>query len=772
MQIKDKTSIQMVDDSLYEQDAESRAQSVFDLNKLYVFPGSMEKALIHREANSLGEDVQPNIRLMNEVCECCKKVVKEKNLNFFCLSENKNILKWGWGIPQYLTIQKLNIILLTLVFFFYCGEFIVASDKLCDNVSQFNQIIPIIDIACEKSFKMKIVPEIVLKIFFQNLKYGKFTALVIVLGFLIVFYFYVQFFYRKQYLNQEDSNKKNTNTDNITSRSILILNFPDLSQDKIEEFLQNKIKEKLGLKIKPKIEQICKIYNYQKLSSKFQEYIKMYEKMNVDKENLTLKDKQKALELKQKIDLIKQNGAKYAYRVIVTFVYKQDCIIVKKCLRKSFIYHIINYILVRKLKEFTTTDYCTIRSASHPKDYIWVNLGRSLESKIRYLSLSVIVFSSIIGGLGYLLYLMTKALNNLEGNDSQDIDTSTRVVQYSISFGIFAIEKVVLTFLKYISLKSLHFNKTSQFRFYITYATTFLLAYYVTLPCYLFFLISSDSLFSTQQQKVLRTSSFLNEMVVQLAMSISLYIFDFQYLVHFYKKYKIQKIFKQSGKIELCQINLNLAMQKPEFNLEKRFILIFKLLAFTGFYIFICPYSVVFILGASIILYFIDKYMIIIRYSIYSYRSAKYIKSSATLMTTWMVIIVISVFFLTDGEQLNFTIQSGISDNYNLSQKYYIVLYIILAIFILINIIQLIIYPIIRNKLKFKKALIQKEEMQEFQTYNQQEVNQKLLPFNKISQSFSQLDKDNTNSYIYYYQLFISQFDCKMLDDFYNSIIA
>ncbi|KAL4495177.1 hypothetical protein ABPG72_007284 [Tetrahymena utriculariae] len=768
MNIKDKTFIQEVDDSLYEQDPESRAQSVFDLNKLYVFPGSMEKALIHREANSLGQDIQKNIILMNEVCECCKKVVKEKKLNFFCLSENKNILKWGWGIPQYLTIQKLNIILLTLVFFFYCGEFIVASNKLCDNLSQFNQIIPVI--TCDELFQMKIVPEIVLKIFFQNLKYGKFTALVIVLGFLIVFYFYVQFFYRKQYLNQEDSNKQSNNTDNITSRSILILNFPDLSQDKIEEFFQNKIKEKLGLNIKPKIEQICKIYNYQQLSSKFQEYIKMYEKMNLLKENLTQKDKQKALELKQKIDLIKQNGAPYSYRVIVTFFCKQDCIIVKNCLRKSFIHDIINYILARKMKKFNTTEYCNIKSASHPKDYIWVNLGRSIKSKIMYLSLSVVVFSTFIGGLGYLLYIMTQALNNLEGNANQDIDTSTRAVQYSISFGIFAIEKVVLTFLKYISLKSLHFNKTSQFRFYITYATTFLLAYYVTLPCYLFFLISSDSLFSTQQQKALRTSSFLNEMVVQLAMSISLYIFDFQFIVHFYKKYKIQKMFKQTGKIELCQINLNLAMQKPEFNLEKRFILIFKLLAFTGFYIFICPYSVVFILGASIFLYLIDKYMIIIRYSIYSYRSAKYIKSSATLMTTWMVIIVISVFFLTEGEQLNFTIQSGISDNYNLSFKYYIILYIILAIFISINIIQLIIYPIIRNKLKLKKAINQKEEIQEFQTYNQQQINQKLLPFNKISQSFC-LDKDNTNSYIYYYQLFISQFNCKILDDFYNSII-
>ncbi|EAR89841.2 transmembrane protein, putative (macronuclear) [Tetrahymena thermophila SB210] len=769
MNIKDKTSIQVVDDSLYDQDPESRAQSVFDLNKLYVFPGSMEKALIHREANSLGEEVQQSVRLMNEVCECCKKVVKEKKLNFFCLSENKNILKWGWGVPQYLTIQKLNIILLTLVFFFYCGEFIVASNKLCDNISQFDLIIPVI--TCDESFKMQIVPEIVLKIFFQNLKYGKFTALVIVLGFLIVFYFYVQFFYRKQYLNQEDSNQQNIKDDNITSRSILVLNFPDLSQDKIEEFFQHKIKEKLGLNIKPKIEQICKIYNYQKLSSIFQEYIKMYEKMNVQKENLTQKDKQKAQELKQKIDLIKQNGASYSYRVIVTFQYQQDCIIVKNSLRRSFIYDIVNYILVRKMKKFTTTDYCTIKSASHPKDYIWVNLGRSIKSKMRYLTLSVIVFSILIGGLGYLLYLMTQALNNLEGNENQDIDTSTRVVQYSISFGIFAIEKIILTFLKYVSLKSLHFNKTSQFRFYINYATTFLLAYYVTLPCYLFFLISSDSLFSTQQQKVLRTSSFLNEMVVQLAMSISLYIFDFQFILHFYKKFKIQKMFKQTGKIELCQINLNLAMQKPELNLEKRFILIFKLLAFTGFYIFICPYSVLFILGASIILYLIDKYMIIIRYSIYSYRSAKYIKSSATLLTTWMVFIVISVFFLTEGEQINFTISQGVSDNYNLSLKYYVVLYIILGIFIFINIIQLIIYPIIKNKLKLKKAINQKEEMQEFQTYSQQEINQKLLPFNKISQSFCQLDKDNTNSYIYYYQLFISQFDCKILDDFYNQIL-
>jgi len=104
----------------------------------------MELAEIHRKANSLGAEEYQNSSNLSEAdnkqsnnyCPCCGKSVKNSNsLSYFCLSKSQALQSYGVAIPQYFMILKLNILVLVLVTIFYTFEFIVTSDKLCNNVS-------------------------------------------------------------------------------------------------------------------------------------------------------------------------------------------------------------------------------------------------------------------------------------------------------------------------------------------------------------------------------------------------------------------------------------------------------------------------------------------------------------------------------------------------------------------------------------------------------------------------------------------------------------
>lgn len=115
-------------------------------------------------------------------------------------------------------------------------------------------------------------------------------------------------------------------------------------------------------------------------------------------------------------------------------------------------------------------------------------------------------------------------------------------------------------------------------------------------------------------------------------------------------------MYEKTRIVNYTQIRLNQLFQKLDFNLEKRIILLFKLLAFSGFFVFMCPYSCVFLLPGLVLLYFLDKLLLTYRYSLYNYRNSSYLSTSATLMTSWMFLIVTTVYILTESETISFTL--------------------------------------------------------------------------------------------------------------------
>jgi len=75
-----------------------------------------------------------------------------------------------------------------------------------------------------ESFGFYITPEIVLKQIFDNLKYGKFTALLILLTFLVVVYLLLTFG-----IKDNNNSKKNQgdNERNIPERSLFLKHIPE-----------------------------------------------------------------------------------------------------------------------------------------------------------------------------------------------------------------------------------------------------------------------------------------------------------------------------------------------------------------------------------------------------------------------------------------------------------------------------------------------------------------------------------------------------------------
>ncbi|EAR96097.2 transmembrane protein, putative (macronuclear) [Tetrahymena thermophila SB210] len=735
-------------------DSSDRISFGSDFNP-FKYPGTIQEALIHEQANILGEkkienkskkreqsinDSQNSDRqqqdyqniqddIESQFCKCCGKMINNKKLTFFKFNYSCINKKYGGSLSYLFQVNKFFIATILAVILIYLIYFQIQTEKVCSNIknkyknqqefsTQYSkqhdkqtqeQEFP----ECLTLFRLSIISEVQLR------RYSDQDTQIYLadLKFIILLLLQVSniFFYQSpQILKKMNKIKQETQLTKLRKQSLLIKYLPQLYTDEeIVKNLQLIVKNTYNLNVK--IACITNIYNTYEKHKLVNQRMDLLQKIysctkQTKKQKLIEKLRFNYSQLKQLSD----ESSVFSGQIIITFLSEKDQIIVYNLLNKSYFLstvHKLKQQLCDQSKE-KTTRRIICEKAPELSEIIWQNIGYLGKQKGQ-LSVLLIAFTLIIF-IG--LPRLTQFLYEWQFNSKSRNETlSQKVTDYLISLILFVISNFVWIFMKYLLQKSKQPTLYIESIYMVVCNFAFHLQFYIIVPIFLTYFSINFKEDKVDYEKVnVKVYGIVTLISGFCGLSLLEIFLGPQYLLHRYRKWKIQR-----GKKQYFQQALNNLYQRPNFPLEKRVVILYKQYTFGIIISFICPIAWFYVLGGLIFHFIGNRFAIVYQYSMYSFYNYKIVTVATRIAAIAMMYVVTISYLLTEQIDGFFTRESYIQ-----FAKY------MLVFNVFINTIFENVYKAIKKRRK-----------------NIQTIQKKMM---KREESFEVTDEGNENLYSYY----------------------
>ncbi|CAD8065296.1 unnamed protein product [Paramecium sonneborni] len=580
-------------------------------------PPNFELAKNHAKANKFCNSKEIDNIDNIEYCPCCGFPIIESQLSYCC--KNEELAFNGAGVPLFFEFMVFVAILLFLNFLIsglynamnnYEGIECQINNSVC-KINYYNTYS--LTNSSRYSFHLKI---------------RKPDSILLGLDVLNILSMIIFSIYYRRHLNITATKIDEKNI-SISDYSIQVSNLP-ISSDKQEiSNYFSEVKQNGTSVSKLSIVHIVLGYDIQeyylltklKIENELKITSILSEQQNLSMGTQTLNFEQQLEDINSKIQQFQQNPQLFKFSGVAFITYNTST--QAKQIRQYHTQTKFQYILQKLLffyplgstKTFQGKTPHVIR-APEPGDVIWENLGINPLIQFKYQILtnlgSLLILAICFGSILGISVYQDKLNQSDKKNQSTSVELSITVFGLIASFIISILNNIMGLLMKKFVFLELH---STQTEFNISFANKLGIAQFINtaiIPL-LVNIVLNDQDILTQTWK---DGGLISDVYLVLIMNaIFPWLFNLFDPYHFYRQYRIRKSQNQGQNCALTQREANLLFEGLPGDLSKKYATITKTLMLSFFYAQLIPLGVVISLCFIFINYWVEKYLLVYRYS-------------------------------------------------------------------------------------------------------------------------------------------------------------